>query len=246
MRWERSGLVFVGYAALENILLHRAARVIFVDSPTARTYLARYPWLRDVSDLVPNPVDTTIFSPTDKVLAKRAWGFQGTTFLYAGRLEAEKRVREIVRAFREIGTGDVQLVIAGEGRDRMAVEREAQGANVLFLGTIERSQMPGLMNAVDAVVLYSTREGLPSTVLEGLACGIPAITTAAGALPDVIKDGENGFLVSSHTDLVNAMRSICKGDVIDGSSITNTVEPYSWSRLGPRILRSYADALRAT
>jgi glycosyltransferase involved in cell wall biosynthesis len=245
MRWERSGVVFAGYAALENLLLRRVARVIFVDSHTARHYLGRYPWLRDAFDLVPNPIDTQVFRPTDKVLAKRAWGFKGTTFLYAGRLEAEKRVIEIVRAFRELDAGDAQMVIAGDGRDRIAAEREAEGANVLFLGTIDRTRMPSLMNAVDAVLLYSTREGLPSTILEALACGVPAITTAVGALSDVVKDGENGFLVSSRPDFVKAMKSICRGDVVAGASITKTVEPYSWSRLGPRILKSYADALKS-
>jgi glycosyltransferase involved in cell wall biosynthesis len=246
MKWERNGLVFAGYSALENILLRRVARVIFVDTHTARQYLTRYPWLRKMCDLVPNPVDTEAFRPTDKVLAKRAWGFRGTTLLYAGRLEAEKRVVEIVRAFREVDARDAQLVIAGDGRDRAAVEREARGANVLFLGTIEKSRMPSLMNAADAAILYSTREGLPSTVLEALACGTPAIATPVGALPEVIQDRDNGFLVSSYTDLVLAMRSICRGDLDASASIAKTVEPYSWSRLGPMILRSYADALRAT
>jgi glycosyltransferase involved in cell wall biosynthesis len=245
MRWERSGVVFAGYAALENLLLRRVARVIFVDSPTARRYLMRYPWLKDACALVPNPVDTQIFHPTDRASAKSLWGFKGTTFLYAGRLEPEKRVVEIVRAFRELDAADAQLVIAGDGRDRIAVEREAQGASVRFLGTIDKSKMPGLMSAADAVILFSTREGLPSAILEALACGTPSIATPAGALPDVIRDGENGFLVSSRAHLVNAMRSILRGDVVAGASIARTVEPYSWTSLGPKILRSYADALKS-
>jgi hypothetical protein len=65
-------------------------------------------------------------------------------------------------------------------------------------------------------------------------------------LPEVIQDRDNGFLVSSYTDLVLAMRSICRGDLDASASIAKTVEPYSWSRLGPMILRSYADALSAT
>jgi glycosyltransferase involved in cell wall biosynthesis len=246
IRGERNGLVFAGYAAVESILLRRVARVIFVDSFTAQQYLRRYPWLRDKFDLIPNPIDTQIFCPADKTLAKRAWGFSGTTFLFAGRLEAEKRVLEIVRAFRELDTAGVHLMIAGDGHDRRAVEWAAEGMNVRFLGTIDRSRMPSLMNAVDAVVLYSTREGLPSAVLEALACGVPAITTSVGALPEVVKDGENGFLVSSQTDLVKAMKAIHNGEVIAGPPIAKTVEPYSWSRLGPRILNSYADALKST
>lgn len=239
MRQTRNPAVFAAYAFLEAVVLHKTARAIFVDVGSATQYFARYPWARAISEVIPNGIDTAVFRPTDRAAEKRRWGFWNRTFLYAGRLEPEKRVVEIVQAFRKLGMKNCELIIAGDGSQRSAVEEYARGANVRFLGPVRRSEMPSLMNAADAVVMYSLYEGLPSTVLEALACGTPVLATPVGALPDVVKDGENGHLVSSQAELVEGMRSVCLDKIVASDSVSKAVEPYSWSILGPRVLQVY-------
>lgn len=243
MKESRSNAIFAGYTTVETFVLRQASGVIFVDSQTAGEYAARLPWLKERIAIIPNAIDIEMFRPVDRGQERRKWGFDGTTFLYAGRIEEEKRVVEIVRAFRALSLKDTELVIAGDGREKRIVEAEAYGANVKFLGTVSRSSMPSLLNAADAVVLFSTREGLPSTVLEALACGTPVIATPVGALPEVVKDGKTGVLISSREELTEAMRSVCRGEVVPSPSIAHVVEPYSWPRLGARILEVYMAAV---
>lgn len=242
MKWERSLPVFAAYSAIEWMALSRFDRVIFVDAEAAAQYAARYPWVEPSSRVIPNGVDTDVFRPGDRTTERSRWDLGGKTFLYAGRLEPEKRVAEIVDAFREMGERGSLLVIAGDGRDRRSVEQAAHGANVRFLGPISHPDMPSLMNAVDALVMYSTREGVPATALEALACGTPVIATPVGALPDLLRSRRDGILVSSRKTMAEAMRAVCDGELVPNPEISGAVQRYSWSTLGPEILGVYRDA----
>ena len=238
---RRGRLVGAVYRGAERIALGRAHRVIAVDVGTAEEYTRRYPWLRGRLRAIPNGFDARSFHPMDRGTAKRMWGIEGTAFLYAGRLEPEKRVLDIVRAFRSLGNGHTTLLIAGDGTQRSAVKAAARGLPVRLLGDIARHEIPGLLNASDAVVLFSEREGLPMVALEALACGTPVITTPVGDLPDLVRHGETGYLVSNANDLQFAMRHICDGMVQPSTSIATTVTSYDWRKIGRRILRVYEE-----
>jgi glycosyltransferase involved in cell wall biosynthesis len=241
---RRSPSTYASYALIEDAVLRRTDRVVFVDAKTASQYVRRYPWLDGYVEVIPNGVDTSLFKPLDKFSAKQKWGFNGTVLLYAGRLEPEKQVSEIVRTFGELGREDCSLVVAGGGRDKPLIEGASTGLNVRFLGSVPRSEMPSLMNAADALIMYSTREGLPATVLEALACGVPVVVTPVGVLPDVVRSGENGFFASSRAELKEAMEKMLRGDFSDRASIRRTILRYSWEELGPRIVQAYARAER--
>lgn len=244
MNERRCLAVSTAYSVLEAAILRRIDRVVFVDDGNASQYLQRYPWLNGRMEVIPNGVDTTFFTPSDKAMAKRRWGANGTAFLYAGRLDPEKRVTEVVQAFRALDKKDCSMLIAGDGRDMPMVRELSEGLPVRFLGTVERAEMPSLLNASDAVILYSAREGLPSVVLEALACGVPVIATPVGAIPEVVRSGETGFIVRNRLELKQAMASVCRGELTASSSIPEAILPYSWKELGPRIIQAYRRAER--
>jgi glycosyltransferase involved in cell wall biosynthesis len=121
----------------------------------------------------------------------------------AGRLIALKQVGhliESVAACRDIG-----LVIVGDGPERGRLEslvRVRQIADrVYFAGQRTRDETLALMAACDVFALNSTHEGFPHVVLEAMSVGLPVIATAVGGTPELVRDGENGILISSnHND----------------------------------------------
>lgn len=92
---------------------------------------------------------------------------------------------------------EVRVVIAGAGplRDALDVQARALGvsAALIFLG--ERSDIPAILAAADIFALPSVSEGLPISILEAMATGKPVVASAVGGVPELVSDGETGFLV---------------------------------------------------
>jgi len=89
------------------------------------------------------------------------------------------------------------LVIAGTGElhDELVAQVARLGIEraVSFLGF--RSDVPSLVSALDVFVMSSHMEGLGTSILDAMACGVPVVGTEAGGIPEIITDGENGMLV---------------------------------------------------
>jgi glycosyltransferase involved in cell wall biosynthesis len=118
---------------------------------------------------------------------------------WIGRMTAVKRTDDVLLAFkklRELGV-DACLCMVGDGPDRDHVEQRASELGVvrhcLFLGYLE--DVASYYAAFDAVVLPSGNEGTPVSAIEALAGGRPVVATRVGGVPDVIRDGIDGFLV---------------------------------------------------
>src|SRR5215475_4463253 len=114
-------------------------------------------------------------------------------------LRPVKGHRYLLEAAAKVMKADsrVQLVLVGDGelRDEIAAqaERLGIGARTSLLGHREDSAQ--LAAAFDVAVLASLSEGLPNAVMEAMAAGAPVVATAVGGVPELIEDGETGFLV---------------------------------------------------
>jgi glycosyltransferase involved in cell wall biosynthesis len=118
---------------------------------------------------------------------------------WVGRMTGVKRTDDVLEALRLLrGRGvDAVLVLVGDGPDREHVERRASELGIvrscLFLGYQE--DVSGWYRAFDAMILPSANEGTPVVVIEALAAGCPVVATSVGGVPDVVRDGVDGFLV---------------------------------------------------
>ena len=118
---------------------------------------------------------------------------------WIGRMTAVKRTDDVLVAFkslRESGV-DATLCMVGDGPDRAGLEQRAHDLGIvrdtLFLGYQE--DVAPFYAAFDALVLPSSNEGTPVSVIEALGAGRPVVATRVGGIPDVVRDGEEGFLV---------------------------------------------------
>jgi len=136
---------------------------------------------------------------------------------YVGQLvEERKRISELThalcRAAREVpGT---EALIYGDGPDRRVVEQilreEGEGLPVQLVGFVENDQIPKYLAECHAVVLLSDHEGLPVSLLEGMACGVvPIGLRGAPGVTELVVDGLTGLLVGDRGDqFVAAVRRL--------------------------------------
>ena len=117
--------------------------------------------------------------------------------LYVGWMLEAKGVPELLEAASHFP--DVQFTLIGhchtEFVERIADQLEAARDHVTVLEPRPREEMIGLYGEADVFVLPTHREGFPMVVLEAMAAGLPLIATPIGAIPDAVRDGEEGIIV---------------------------------------------------
>jgi glycosyltransferase involved in cell wall biosynthesis len=132
---------------------------------------------------------------------RRLYGIPEDAFVlgWVGRMTGVKAtgaVLEIVRAVRERGV-DAVLCMVGDGPDRPRLEQLAHELGIaracFFVGYQE--DVAGYYRLFDAFVLPSVNEGTPVSVIEALASGTPVVANRVGGVPDVVRDGVDGYLV---------------------------------------------------
>jgi glycosyltransferase involved in cell wall biosynthesis len=118
--------------------------------------------------------------------------------LRVGRLDVNKGNHLLLRALaKEPIDARTRLVLVGEGPEKGATAKLARelklNGRVVFAGY--RDDVHELMRAADLMVISSLKEGLPIVLLEAMAAGLPVVSTNAGMIPTVLRDGLNGWLV---------------------------------------------------
>jgi glycosyltransferase involved in cell wall biosynthesis len=159
--------------------------------------------------VIPNAVDTTRFQPGDKAAARQALGapLARPLVIMLANLAPHKGQVTAVRAVAELRRRGIEVSCWLAGVDRRPgapfqseltalIEELRVGDLVRLLGF--RSDTPELLKAADLLLLPSTSEGLPLTLLEAQACHVPVIAAPTAGIPEIVIDGETGFLAPAN------------------------------------------------
>ncbi len=154
--------------------------------------------------------------------SRRYLGIPGDRFAvgWIGRMTAVKRTDDVLIAFKILRDSGVDAVLCmvGDGPDRRQLEQRAHELGVardtVFLGYQE--DVAPFYAAFDTLVLPSGNEGTPVTVIEALAAERPVVATRVGGVPDVVRDGEDGFLVEAGAtdDLAERLGRLARDPVL--------------------------------
>lgn len=135
--------------------------------------------------------------------------------VFLGRVNAEKGIFDLLRAFWEIAQEipNVELVIAGSGDVESAMAEAADLGiirNVSWLGWIEGSEKERLLSEGGVLALPSYVEGLPMVLLEAMAAGMPVVASRVGAIPEVVQHERDVLLIEPGDviGLANALRRL--------------------------------------
>lgn len=119
----------------------------------------------------------------------------GQHLLFVGRLAAVKGVPVLFDALRRLDRPGLRVTVIGDGPDRAALERQAEGLPVTLLGYRSQSEVAAMLAQTDVFVLPSFAEGVPVVLMEALASGVPVVTTQIAGIPELVTP-ETGVLVA--------------------------------------------------
>jgi glycosyltransferase involved in cell wall biosynthesis len=180
-----------------------ANRCDHVTAPTMTALrLLREHGLRAPSQVVSNGIDLAAFSPgqPDEELRRRYALPAGRPVIASvGRLSLEKRADVLIDAAARLVGTDAVLVLAGtgpdEGRLKALAARLGVAERVRFPGFVPGGDLPGLYRLADVFAIASQAELQSLVTMEAMATGLPVVAVDAGALGELVHQGENGFLI---------------------------------------------------
>lgn len=174
-------------------------------------------------EVIPNAIELSKFTPP------RQRNQDGPVrLLFVGRFNAFKNVEALLQTVGKLcqhGFDNFELQLVGDGERRANLERlvveQGLTRHVRFLGWVNRETIVERYRQADLFVTATTWEGMPNTVLEGMACGLPVVATRASGLDQLVHEGINGHLVDIGDTAAMADRL---ADLIDN--------PYERLRMG--------------
>lgn len=186
--------------ALERAQFAAAGRIIAVSRQTLAVFRHRYGLAPERLVLLPNGVDTTRFHPSlaarhrEAVRARFGLDPQALVFLAVAHHFRLKGVQHAIAALARLPNAHLLVAGGGEIAEFAALARRTGVAErVRFLGVVDR--MEALYGAVDALVHATAHDACSLATLEGLACGLPVITTTRDGAAEAITPGQDGIVL---------------------------------------------------
>jgi glycosyltransferase involved in cell wall biosynthesis len=208
---DRAGLL------LQRLAFRRNVWPVAISAEVAASFRRTYGF--SAAATIPNGIALGPYRrpKVEREASRRALGIEPDefAFLCVARFSPQKDHRTLLEAF-SLGPGlrpRTRLLLAGDGELMKQTEglaaRLGLRDRVTFLG--RRSDMPSVLAAADAVALSSQWEGNPLSVMEAMTAGKPVVATSVGAVPELLRDGTEGFLVppGDAGALAGAMCKVC-------------------------------------
>ncbi len=150
-------------------------------------------------EIIPNFINAEEYQRRENKALRRELAPHGEKLLmHVSNFRPVKRIGDCIHAFAKVKPHlPARLVLCGDGPERAGAEKLAQeyglADDVLFVGQVPN--IADYLSVADLLLVPSETESFGLAALEAMACEVPVIATNAGGLPEVVIDGENGYLV---------------------------------------------------
>ena len=204
--------------------------------------------------VIPNGIDFNRFHHIDRTICREKIGLENDDIiiLSIGSLDEVKGTHYLIMAFGMLANKlkdiKLKLIIIGEGHLRSYLKdlckEHSINDRVNFLGNFPHEKVPYILNASDMLCVASIREGRPNVVLEALSCGIPVVASNVGGIPELIKNGENGYLFErgNVSDLFEKINK-CLSTSWLSENVSKTVKDLNWDNCANGYINVYESIL---
>ncbi len=206
---------------------------------------------------IPNTIDTEVFKPSSKALARESLGLAPEKFILMSgfmpsRMDMHKGTVylldaiELFAANYDIDPDKVELIIFGNRNEENVPDFPIKAT---FLGTISDDEKLALCySAADVFLAPSLEDNLPNTVMESLACGTPVAAFRTGGIPDMVQHQQNGYLAEyrSSADLARGIAWVYSANrqVLSANARRTILDQFSEHIIARRHIELYESLLK--
>lgn len=210
--------------------------------------------IRAPKTFIANGVDGKKFShdPSTRqwVRTKLGLGEADQLAIVTRRLVDKNGVIHLARATGLMENKQLKFLVIGDGPERGAVEEEFKkhcGERAIFLGNKRHEEIVDYYSGADLSILPSLMEATSISGLEAMASSLPLVGTRVGGIPELILDGENGYLCepADPGDLARQLDKLLQADLVEmGSRSREMVEEnFDWRRIADKTMEQYRQLL---
>jgi glycosyltransferase involved in cell wall biosynthesis len=222
-------------------VIWRHAKAVVANSEGLRSLALRTAKGHDVC-VIPNGVDTALFCPPESAPANET-----PILLYVGRVSEEKGLDDLINALSELKSTAWRLKLIGDGPYmttlRALITQVGLDDRVDVLGWLPREALIKHYQSADIFTFPSKHEGMPNSVLEAMACGLPVLATRIAGNEELVQDGTNGFLVAPGTPdalsaaLTKMLAAPVRLSTLGAESRRIVLQSYNWQRAARDYMR---------
>ncbi|MCK5216662.1 MAG: glycosyltransferase family 4 protein [Methanosarcinales archaeon] len=209
----------------------------------------------DKITIIPNGIDIDKFKSTDEnnndFIKKNNLNRDCFKILFVSRLIETKNAHRLINAVtKHIKNKDIEVIVIGFGDAEYISQLKAISDNrIHILGEVRFVDLIAAYNVSNLFILLGEwGEGMPTVILEAMACGLPILTTTGGSISDVITEGENGFFIDVSIDekkLAEKIEYIMDSDngKMAGANMVKVNMEFNWEVIADRIYDVYKRVL---
>jgi len=168
--------------------------------------------------------------------------------LYSARLHPQKGITTVIDAFQKIDTKNIVLLISGKGELEEYIQKMSrEHSKIIYLGFLPRDVQLNILKNSDVFLAPSTYpDACPTSILEATALGVPVISTSLGGIPELIIDGETGYLIDPNNpeqlaQKINEVLMINKEKF--QTKCRTQAEKFDIENIGVKIIKIYSELL---
>lgn len=194
---------------VEKQAFHTARAIIVTTDDMREAITRRFPTLADKINVIPNYVDTTLFSPPRITIQPEY------DVVFIGRLAEQKNIAGLLGALARLP--DVRAAIIGRGDlgEALRAQYGDLGGRLTWRDSIPHAEIPFWLHRARVFVLPSLYEGHPKTLIEAQACGTPVIGGNSPGIREIIQHGITGWLTALDSDsIAAAIRQLLADDAL--------------------------------
>ena len=200
---------------------------------------------------IPNPIDTHIYKPGDRMEARRRLGLKEDRqyILFASQrvTNENKGMDYLIEACRQLhDLPQVTVLILGGHAEEVAPQLSLDAVPLGYVN--DERRIVEIYQAADVFVLPSLSENLPNTIMEAMACGLPCVGFRVGGIPEEIDHKRNGYVAEYRNacDLANGIRWVltsAKSDELSRDCVRKVTQNYSQQSVALRYIDVYEQAM---
>lgn len=200
---------------------------------------------------IPNPIDTHVYKPGDRMEARRRLGLkedrQYILFASQRATNENKGMDYLIEACRQLhDLPQVTILILGGHAEEVAPQLSLDAVPLGYVN--DERRIVEIYQAADVFVLPSLSENLPNTIMEAMACGLPCVGFRVGGIPEEIDHKRNGYVAEYRNacDLANGIRWVltsAKSDELSRDCVRKVTQNYSQQSVALRYIDVYEQAM---